>query len=358
MEDKKVTITKRINVIKGLSILMVVASHLAPNISRGGVRVISAICNYYGGILGRIGVLAFLIISGLLYANNEDRDYSCINVKSFVLGKIKRIYGLYFLALLLCTTIYVIWDKDINHIQLLETFIIHAGLLQSFVPTKSYMFAYQLNEPMWYLSMMIFIWVMLKPTATFFKGVKKNGYLLICIATFIIQGIWITFSNAIINNPELLKWMTYVNPIYCFSIFLLGYSITMYLKDYYSQYVGKSKIILRLNLLLVLVLLLVLPAVPLSYRLYVMEIPVAVLINNLCFMSFFPENRATRILGSIGERSTTIFIVHFVPILLFRKLVSIPYLVSIILCIFMIITLTEAYEIQKKIVKKRGCGNA
>ena len=30
------SITKRINVIKGLSILMVVASHLAPNISRGG----------------------------------------------------------------------------------------------------------------------------------------------------------------------------------------------------------------------------------------------------------------------------------------------------------------------------------
>ena len=66
---KKVTITKRINVVKGLSILMVVAAHLAPNISRG-VQVISALSNYYGGILGRIGVLAFLIMSGLLYANN------------------------------------------------------------------------------------------------------------------------------------------------------------------------------------------------------------------------------------------------------------------------------------------------
>ena len=51
--------------------------------------------------------------------------------------------------------------------------------------------------------------------------------------------------------------MTYVNPIYSFSIFLLDTVITMHLKDIITI-CRQEKIILRLNLLLVLVLLLVL----------------------------------------------------------------------------------------------------
>lgn len=344
---------KKVNILKGIAILMVVASHLAPNISQG-TQVVSLVCNYYGGILGRVGVLSFLVISGLLYANNEYKDYTRIKTVDFVLNKIKNIYVLYFCALLVCTIIYLVFEQE-NNSSLLPTFIIHVGMLQSFVPTKGYMFAYQLNEPMWYISMMLFIWITLKPTIIALKKVRRKSiYLIITACTFVIQGVWLVGSSFVIQDLELLKWMTYVNPVFCYSVFLFSYCLALLMREQMTKNKKTMLPFLVLNIVLVICLFVMLPIVPLCYRLYVMEIPVAVLLNYIYLGDFNFESKIATILEFIGKRSSTVFIVHFVPILIFRKLDTVPYVLGTAMTIIMMIIFTEIYEFYKKTTKKRG----
>lgn len=343
-------ISKKINMLKGIAILMVVIAHLAPNISRGGVRVISALCNYYGGILGRIGVLIFLVISGLLYANS-DKDYTRISIRKFVTQKLLKVYPLYITALAVCIGICFTSSRGWGTNQLVAA-LVHAGMLQSFVPTKTYMFSYLYNEPMWYMSMMLFIWLMLKPTIVTLNRVsRKHLYLLIAGIIFILQGSWIVGANVVIQDSELLKWVTYVNPVFCYSVFLFAYCLNSFMKENYAPK-GSVRFYILFTFL-VLCMMAGLPFIPLAYRLYVMEIPITLLISYICFDNNSLKNEFASFFQFVGKRSTTIFIVHFVPILLFRKLDNFPYVLGIIICVVMIIFITELYEYFKRLLQEK-----
>lgn len=96
-----------------------------------------------------------------------------------------------------------------------------------------------------------------------------------------------------------------------------------------------------------------LPFIPLELRLYVMELPVTILVSCICLNNLSLPHSVISIFERIGKRSTTIFIVHFVPILFFRNLKNIPYVLEIIICVVSIIIFTEMYEYTKRHSKEK-----
>lgn len=84
--------------------------------------------------------------------------------------------------------------------------------------------------------MMLFIWIMLKPTVVILNKVKtKWRYLAVAGGIFIGQGLWIFGSRFMIHDVELLKWATYVNPVFCYSVFLFAYDLNKFLNSYLGQ---------------------------------------------------------------------------------------------------------------------------
>lgn len=176
---------------------------------------------------GMFGVLVFLLISGfcMVYAYldkiNSDFSISIKNNLSFAVNKIKRLYPLHILALLVIAGIkgWELLEKGFPHKETLEYlfyFATNALLLQSLIPWRDGYFSF--NAVSWYLSM-IFIcylfvpFIMNKLRKMDRKAVSFLAMLTIaiqCIVSVILQIAHIYFG---ISN-DILKWVTYICPFY------------------------------------------------------------------------------------------------------------------------------------------------
>ena len=174
---------KSITWLKGLAMLMIVISHMY---TVAGVEKIYAFCDD----LGRLGVIIFISISGVIYGLNPNRIYAADNWKdiiSHIHKKVKPLYPMYLVFLLIMFTLRCTFGEKVKY--LFAQLAISIPLLQSFVPYRT-VFAYSLNTPMWYLSMMLALWggyyIYKENLCPYQKAQNPLGY---CVRTAILSDI-------------------------------------------------------------------------------------------------------------------------------------------------------------------------
>lgn len=114
------------------------------------------------------------------------------NVKAYVKKRISKVYGLYFLTVIACV-LYSIYDSVLakellNWATLIKQFIPHLLLIQSWIP--KYPYETSLNGPGWFLSTMLFFWIVSKPLICWCEkmGGKKRK-LFVCVSACLIYAV-------------------------------------------------------------------------------------------------------------------------------------------------------------------------
>ena len=149
----------------------------------------------------------FFMLAGFFVGINYSADK--IVITKFVINKLKRIYPLYFFTVIM-TLGYLVYDgSEIKFSSLIP----HFFLIQSWIP--GYLYENALNGPAWFLSMMVFLWIMTKLIIKIVEKITytRNGLF------FLITGLFIIFSlgtytidryNLISILPEIVRPYNYV----------------------------------------------------------------------------------------------------------------------------------------------------
>lgn len=185
--------------------------------------------------LGARGVEIFFCLSGYLIAyhySDIEKGYSIKDSLVYLKNKVKKFYMLHLLTFF-CFFILSFKDylsNSFNNEQTKEFFIsafFNITLLRSWVPNVEFLF----NGPTWFLSSIIFSYFFVPQVIHFYKNKSNIFYLLFFLLIFFIK-VYIFFLG--IKLPWIYDFVNlYINPLYRFLDFLLGYNF--YLITYKVQ---------------------------------------------------------------------------------------------------------------------------
>lgn len=175
--------------------------------------------------LGRLGVLSFFLLSGVLTSRKLQGDSSSNAIKDgikYAFTKVKKFYPLYILTTVVMLIItfdsFFIVEWQQSKIEALVRLGLHAMLLQSYVPRLGV--AYSFNGPAWFLSVCLLLWLL---TPMIIKALKRGDgkwYPFLGVMLFVFQICYlIVLFN--LHLPE-QRWFMYVSPLINLSIYVLG----------------------------------------------------------------------------------------------------------------------------------------
>lgn len=183
---------------------------------------------------GAWGVSVFLILSGFLMfcsysETNRVKEYGIAYSIRFGIGKIKKLYPLHIVTLLLALPFLVYEYRGYIGIGkiLNPTLKIAANvtLMQSWVPTSGVYFS--LNAVSWYLSTALFLYIMF-PVILHIMGKytnRRTGIIMI-LCTFAAQAamdyIFYRVQMYLLHNDKLIHWFTYIFPLSRLGDFFIG----------------------------------------------------------------------------------------------------------------------------------------
>ncbi|MBR0414974.1 MAG: acyltransferase [Clostridia bacterium] len=161
----------------------------------------------------------FFVLSGfvLTLAYNERAEKLTLRSEAAFLSKrIRKIYPLYFLVLLVCFAYYAALSltgrQEQSVFVYLKYFIIDTVMLQSWIPIKDYYFS--LNGVAWFLSSLVFSYALFLPfkclTLKIRNKAGKAPAILLC-AVLLITGVYLIVAK---NVLQLEQYYTYVFPIF------------------------------------------------------------------------------------------------------------------------------------------------
>lgn len=275
---------------------------------------ISPTCLFRGDFANPMFFMIAGFFVGLLY------DYKSFNTKKYIFKRIESIYPLYFLTVI-TALLYKFFDYGftfewVNWSYAMEC-MPHFLLLQSWIPYYDQEFL--LNGPAWFLSTMLFFWVLTKPMLKLVNHchyTKKSIIISGTIMIFTIGTYVIDRYNLIKTIPEIIRPYNYCP--YFLGI-VIGYSAeedelfynknNNYVKDF-TFLVGLFVLILLRNILnRVLSFTLLIP--------YLMTLILYIYKNEDSYLGRVLSNPA---LVSIGNVSLEFYLIH-IPILgLFYRL--------------------------------------
>lgn len=292
---------KSVTWLKGIAILLIVISHMY---TVSGGELIYKFCDD----LGRLGVIIFICISGIAYGMNPKRVYEVNNWRDIfyhIYKKVKPLYPLYIIFLILMFGIRLAFKESIK--WLLMEFVVSLPLLQSFVPYKT-VFAYSLNTPMWYLSMMLILWSGVPLTKKVCEWIKVHKINVMLIYVIIIC---FTFMLTKLNiSSEWKRWLIYINPFMNWIYFSFAYIYA----NYYSKYSKKK---LNMGIMSLMVVYAIKDCFPVDFRVVAFLLPVILIVQALFV---YPDDKKFKgIFELLGRISTTIFVTHYSICYVFRK---------------------------------------
>ena len=130
------------------------------------------------GALGAWGVSVFFVLSGFLMLYNYlPRETMPKFNFSFVWSKIKRLYPLHIITMLLAAFYAIMTTKAVA--KTILDIGIHSLLVQMWIPNVKYYAT--LNGPSWYLCASIFLYLMFPLMLKFFKEKMSRKKAIICI---------------------------------------------------------------------------------------------------------------------------------------------------------------------------------
>jgi len=164
-----------------------------------------------------VGVSYFFILSGfvmiLAYGGKAN-----ISVKDFLKRRLARIYPVYFLALVLLLTVYLLFYKS-SHFK---EFLLNLSLLQSWYPG----FALSFNFPAWSLSVEVFFYLCFPFIFNYcYKNFSFSTRVVLVSIVFALSQVvlhWLPHSGFFTGHPEKLHDLMYYLPPMHLNEFLVG----------------------------------------------------------------------------------------------------------------------------------------
>lgn len=151
------------------------------------------------------------------------------NPVAFSVRKVKRLYVLHIGLTIFCLLIKLlpmVMQHSFDHFGALSIqVILHAFLLQAWIPKSEYYFS--LNSVSWYLSMSMFLyccfpWILSRIRR--YNGVKSAiDSIFICSGLMLAASVFASYSGAVSARDYFSRhWMTYIFPPYRLLDFVIG----------------------------------------------------------------------------------------------------------------------------------------
>ena len=249
-----------------------------------------------------IGVQFFFILSGFVcsYGYKSKIITNKVLKEEFLIKRVKKIYPIYMITMLLSIIIYKISLQDV-----LSSVIPFLFLVQSFVPLDG--FAFKFNGVAWCISNLFFFYIIF---LYFLKLPLRK--LLWSYVIFMLAIITIIIKFNI--TEELGTWFYYVNPVFRFIDFFSGvllYEIYLRIQQYITR--KKATILEFISILMLLIFMYIgISKIPLIYRWDIYYIfPISFLILVFSFdKGFISKILNNSLLKKLGKISMEFYLIH------------------------------------------------
>lgn len=169
---------------------------------------------------GYSGVTFFIILSGFVISYsyyNKINDYSVKNSISFVIRRLKRVYPLHILTLVIAM---VFEYKSLfnNSMLFFGKTLSNITLTQSIIPMKSIYFSF--NAVSWYISASVVFYIFTPLIICTVKKVKENNKKLwfIIVLLYLVELFFVFFTKNSLNA----HWLVYINPFFRILDYIIG----------------------------------------------------------------------------------------------------------------------------------------
>lgn len=166
------------------------------------------------GALGAWGVSVFFVLSGFLMLYNYlTKGKIPQNGFSFAWNKIKRLYPLHIITMILAAFYTVIMTRTFE--KTILDIGIHTLLIQMWIPKAEYYAT--LNGPSWYLCVSFFLYLMFPLILKIFKVKMSRKKAILYIGVLFAVEAFISLATFLLNNHDetfwfSTKWITYYAP--------------------------------------------------------------------------------------------------------------------------------------------------
>ena len=206
MENKKENIISNLQGIRGYAILLIFISHCNFGLNVKGIN--------YTNWLGGFGVSLFIMLSGYLLMHNYHKRK--IELKSYVIKKIKKFYPLHIVTLIMAFPFAIKQLLSFDFKAWLGL-LCNILLVQSWIPNSGVYFSY--NAVAWYLSITIFFIFMAPVVVKFWNSVESSVRIIaILTGLIVIDIVWC----AVFNNCSNAHWLIYIFPLIRMNGYLFG----------------------------------------------------------------------------------------------------------------------------------------
>lgn len=149
----------------------------------------------------------FFVVSGFLYKD----ETSWIQ---FISHKFKKLFPFYWLVLMLVVLIQFVRNQNVLNVG----FLGHLFLLQSWVPSVSLTYAFKYVGAAWFLSSLMFCYLLAGPLYKMIRKFSKKNVLVIFCLAYLSICLCRYFEHGIVYGV----WMAYACPIFRLLEYIMG----------------------------------------------------------------------------------------------------------------------------------------
>ena len=247
---------------------------------------------------GRLGVLFFILISGY-FSGKKDIISFKENIQN-IFKKLLNFYPFYIVTVIIMSIL--VYNVS-NFRYLIYQFIANIFLIQSFLPYPGgTFFPYSLNTPAWYLSMLLFLWLM-DPLLRKIKEKYQLHINKLILIIFFTLFILLIFFDKRCESVSIQRYFMYINPIINVLIYFLGMLCIDKLNNY--------SISIQISLMILVCTYLLKNNVPVDWRVFMLIFPTLLLISSLVTSIQFDTSIFNRNIIDIGKNSLIMLLTHF-----------------------------------------------
>lgn len=288
---------------------------------------------------GYFAVTFFFVLSGFLTFKGLKNNKVSLSFKesfNYMLNKIKKLYPLYAIMIIIVFTINVKPEKIIRWIVLsIPSFM----LIQSFIPTSIAYFSF--NGVGWYISVLAFCYLL---SYTFMYKIKNSNILRSIFIIYIFQIICVFLGRDIAIN----QWLFYINPLFRSLDFFQGMLLAAFLNEH-KDIKLKNLSLIEIVLVIIFTIQYVFLSkyIPQAFKWGVYYLPIILLIMTVFY---YEQGVVSRFLGNrlflkISEFSFEFYMIHQFIISQCRVYLKVNE--KILLIVTFIITMIISNSIKK-----------
>lgn len=315
---------------------------------------------------GKLGVSVFFVMSGfLMFYNYENNSLNCSIKKSamFSINKIKKLYFLHILCMLLCIfwTVCILKEYDMFHLVICV--IVNTFLIQTLLPANTVYFS--LNGVSWYLSASMFIYALFSKFHYKIRKIDSNKKAIMVIAIVYLLQILIGRGSKFIelncwDFDNFSKWITYVFPVYRFGDFLIGCCLAyLYMNNEFNISKFRITIFEIITVFLILITVLIYQNQfwilgKEQFRYTVLFLPVAACLVMLFALKkgYITNILTCKALVHVGNISSVTFMVHQVIIKYYEIYFASDKLFEFSITLILTLVISEIYLFITKKIRK------